>query len=244
MPYVVLSIIILYLQINIYNMNSKNIWKYGFNWGSIIGGAVFVYHIIGFFLKVDFSFIWSLIGTFIIVFGVGWAMINYKKNIIKENLKFGRLFGLGTIISLVISLFFTAYMVLYAAKLNPTYLDNILIQYQDMLDSMGSNLNIVDNPVFLKTINIFFFPSIYLGDFIGNLFYVLLFSIMLSRPMFGMPIQGQNRPSANDYIPYTDLKKEKDDEDKRENDDLGEMGEIETSKGDIGKEKEEKEDEK
>lgn len=189
-------------------MNSKNIWKYGFNWGSIIGGAIFVYHIIVFLLKIDTSFMWGLLGTFIIVFGMGWSVINYKKNIAKNNLKFGRIFGLGTIISLVISLFFTAYMVLYVAKLNPTYLDNFLIQYQDMLDSMGSNINVVDNPVFLKTINVFFFPSIYLGDLIGNLFYVLLFSIMLSRPMYRMPIQEQKRPSANDYMPYADSKKE------------------------------------
>ena len=105
-------------------MNSKNIWKYGFNWGSIIGGAIFVYHIIGFLLKIDTSFMWGLLGTFNIVFGMGRSVINYKKNIAKNNLKFGRIFGLGTIISLVISLFFTAYMVLYVAKLNPTYLDN------------------------------------------------------------------------------------------------------------------------
>lgn len=227
-------------------MNSKNIWKYGFNWGSIIGGAIFVYHIIGFFLKIDSSFMWGLLGTFIIVFGMGWAIINYKKNILKTNLKFGKVFGLGTIISLVISLFITAYMLLYTAKLNPTYLDNFLIQYQDMLDKMGSNINVIDNPIFLKTINVFFFPSIYLGNLIGNLFYVLLFSILLSSPVFGARIQEQKRPDANDYVPYTDMKKdddkvkeEKDDEDKRENDDLGEMGEIETSKGNIEKEKEE-----
>lgn len=232
-------------------MNSKNIWKYGFNWGSIIGGAIFVYHIIGFFLKIDTSFMWGLLGTFIIVFGMGWSVINYKKNIAKNNLKFGRIFGLGTIISLVISLFFTAYMVLYIAKLNPTYFDNFLIQYQDMLDSMGYNLNVVDNPAFLKTINVFFFPSIYIGDFIGNLFYVLLFSIMLSSSVFGARIQEQKRPSANDYVPYTDMKKEEDkvkedNEDEREKDDLEEMGEIETSKGNIEKEREEenKEDKK
>lgn len=217
-------------------MKSKNIWKYGFNWGSIIGGAFFVYHIIGFFLKIEANFIWGLLGTFIIVFGMGWSMINYKKGVLKENLKFGKFFALGTIMSLVISLFFIFFMVLYIAKLNTTYLDNFLLQYQDVLDSTGSEVDIVNNPLFMKTIRIVFFPSIYIFDFIGNLFYVLLFSFLLSRPTLGMPMQGSNRPSANDYVPYQDVKEEEkedkkeDGEDERENDDVEEIGAIESGK--------------
>lgn len=232
-------------------MKNKNIWKYGFNWGSIIGGAFFVYHIIGFFLKIDTSFIWGLLGTFIIVFGMGWSMVNYKKNILKENLKFGKFFALGTIMSLVISIFFLFFMVLYVAKLNTTYLDNFLLQYQDVLDSAGSEVDIVNDPLFMKTIRIFFFPSIYIFDFIGNLFYVLLFSFLLSRPTIGMQ-KVQNRPNPNDYVPYQEVKEEdKEDEedenkrtneDERENDDIEEIGAIESSKGKIQEDdKEEKE---
>lgn len=230
-------------------MKSKNIWKYGFNWGSIIGGAFFVYHIIGFFLKIEANFLWGLLGTFIIVFGMGWSMINYKKSVLKENLKFGKFFALGTIMSLVISLFFVLFMVLYVAKLNTTYLDNFLLQYQDVLDSAGSEVDIVNDPLFMKTIKLFFLPSIYIFDFIGNLFYVLLFSFLLSRPTIGMPMQGPNRPGANDYVPYEDVKKEEekkdkkeDGEDERENDDVEEIGAIESGKEKMqGDNKEEKE---
>jgi hypothetical protein len=227
-------------------MKSKNIWKYGFNWGSIIGGAFFVYHIIGFFLKIEANFLWGLLGTFIIVFGMGWSMVNYKKNVLKENLKFGKFFALGTIMSLFISIFFLFFMFLYVAKLNTTYLDNFLLQYQDVLDSAGSEVDIVNDPLFMKTIRIFFFPSIYIFDFIGNLFYVLLFSFLLSRQGIGMS-NVQNRPDANDYVPYQDVKKEEEkdveqDEDERENDDIEEIGAIESGKGKTKEDdKEEKE---
>jgi len=227
-------------------MKSKNIWKYGFNWGSIIGGAFFVYHIIGFFLKIEANFLWGLLGTFIIVFGMGWSMVNYKKNVLKENLKFGKFFALGTIMSLFISIFFLFFMFLYVAKLNTTYLDNFLLQYQDVLDSAGSEVDIVNDPLFMKTIRIFFFPSIYIFDFIGNLFYVLLFSFLLSRQGIGMS-NVQNRPDANDYVPYQDVNKEEEkdveqDEDERENDDIEEIGAIESGKGKTKEDdKEEKE---
>lgn len=228
-------------------MKSKNIWKYGFNWGSIVGGAFFLYHVFGFLFKIETNFLWSFLGTFVVVFGMGWAMVNYRKNVMKMNLKFGKLFSIGAIMSIFISLFLSLFMVIYIAKLNPTYLDGFLIQYQDILDQMGSEIDAFD-PLIIKTIKAVLIPSIYIFDYIGNLFYVLILTLVLSRPTLANQIN-RNSPNPNDYVPYQDLKKEEENEiesedvvdekdeedvsnqqDEREDDDVHETGEIESSK--------------
>lgn len=197
-------------------MKSKNIWKYGFNWGSIVGGIYFLYNLLGFLMKIESSIFWSLLGTFIIVFGLGWAMANYKKNIAKENLSFGKYFSIGTVMCLVIALFVTLYMTIYTLKLNPLFYDNLLIQYQDMLDAMGLKINVLDNSEFQRLFQISFLPSSYISTFIGNLFYVLLLSFLLSRPTFGAPNQTPNNQNYNDYVPYKDVKEDTSEDDEKE----------------------------
>lgn len=193
-------------------MKSRNIWKYGFNWGSIVGGIYFFYNLLGFILKIESSFFWSLLGTFIIVFGLGWVMLNYKRNIVKENLSFGKYFSIGTIMCLVIALFVTLYMTIYTLKLNPLFYDNLFVMYQDMFDKMGFEINVVDNTQFQKMFQISFLPSTYISTFIGNLFYVLLLAFLFSRPTFGIQNQTPNNQNFNDYVPYEDVKKEENQE--------------------------------
>ncbi|MBP1644479.1 MAG: hypothetical protein H6Q16_54 [Bacteroidetes bacterium] len=197
-------------------MKSKNIWKYGFNWGSIVGGIYFLYNLLGFLMKIESSIFWSLLGTFIIVFGLVWAMANYKKNIAKENLSFGKYFSIGTVMCLVIALFVTLYMTIYTLKLNPLFYDNLLIQYQDMLDEMGLKINVLDNSEFQRLFQISFLPSSYISTFIGNLFYVLLLSFLLSRPTFGAPNQTPSNQNYNDYVPYKDVKEDTSEDDEKE----------------------------
>ena len=189
-------------------MKSKNIWNYGFNWGSIVGGIYFLYNLLGYLMKIESSFFWSLLGTFIIVFGLGWAMANYKRNVAKENLSFGKYFSIGTVMCLVIALFVTLYMTIYTLKLNTLFYDNLLLQYQDMFDQMGLEINVLENKDFQRFSQISFLPSIYISTFIGNLFYVLLLSFLLSRPTFGAPNQTQNNQKDNDYVPYKDVKED------------------------------------
>lgn len=188
-------------------MKNKNIWIYGFNWGSIIGGAFFFYRILGYSMNLEMSFFWSFIGSFIVVFGMGWSMVNYRKNIVKTNLKFGRYFSIGAIMSIFISLFTTLFMMVYIWKLNPIYLDNFLVQMQEIYDQMGYGIEIYDNPNIYKMVKIVFFPSTFIFDYIGNLFYVLIVSMVISRPMMGQAMM-QNRPNPNDYVPYKDINKE------------------------------------
>ncbi|MCK9163922.1 MAG: DUF4199 domain-containing protein [Bacteroidales bacterium] len=188
-------------------MKSKNIWNYGFSWGSIIGGAYFFYHLIGYALDIETNFLWSFLGTFIVVFGLGWSMVNYRKNILKDNMKFGKFFSIGAVISVFISLFTTLFMVLYIGKLNPNYLDNFFVQLQDVYDQMGYEIDVYDNPLVIKTIKIVLFPFMLIFDYIGNLFYSLLVSLVVSRPLMGQP-RVHNRPNPNDYVPYQESKKE------------------------------------
>ncbi|MDD2530264.1 MAG: DUF4199 domain-containing protein [Bacteroidales bacterium] len=187
-------------------MKSKNIWKYAFNWGSIIGGIYLLYRLIGFFLKLETSFLWSLIGTFILVFGMGWAMINYKKNVLRQNITFGKFFAIGTIMSLVIAFFSTLFLTIYAVKLNPSFLDDFLMQYQELLDSVDPSINVYENEEFRSIIQAVFIPSNYVFSFIGNLFYVLILSLLLTRPSFGANIQPLDKD--NDYVPYKEVSEE------------------------------------
>ncbi|MDD2192805.1 MAG: DUF4199 domain-containing protein [Bacteroidales bacterium] len=228
-------------------MKSKNIWNYGFSWGSIIGGAYFFYHLIGYALSIETNFFWSFIGTFVIVFGMGWAMVNYRKNIIKDNMKFSKSFSIGAIMSIFISLFTTLFMVIYIGKLNPIYLDNFLVQYQDILDQMGSQIDVFEDPLILKTIKIVLFPSMFIFDYLGNIFYSLLVSLVVSRPLIGQPMP-IHRPEKNDYVPYKDVKEEEMEknehgEDERGNDDVDEIGAVESSKGTYSKEDKETDNE-
>jgi hypothetical protein len=204
-------------------MNSKNIWKYGFNWGSIIGGIYFLYRLLGNLLNFETSLLWSFLGLLIILFGLVWAMINYKRNVAKENLKFGKYFSIGAIMSLFMSLFLTLFMALYITKLNPTYLDDFLLTYQDFLDASGNNINIIDNPKFIRAIEIAFLPFSYVFSFLGYLFYVLIIALLLSYFNLGNTRRSSNTSSNNDYIPYQEIKEEKSEEDIPEN-------EIESSK--------------
>ncbi len=221
-------------------MKSKNIWNYGFSWGSIIGGAYFFYHIIGYALNIETNFFWSFIGTFVIVFGMGWAMVNYRKTFIEEKMKFSKFFSIGAIMSIFISLFTTLFMVIYIGKLNPSYLDNFLVQYQDILDQMGSQIDVFEDPLILKTIKVVLFPSMFIFDYIGNIFYSLLVSLVVSRPLISQPMS-IHRPDKNDYVPYQEVKEEEIEvkehgEDERGNDDIDEIGAIESSKGIHSKE--------
>lgn len=188
-------------------MKNKNIWNYGFSFGSIIGGAYFFYHIIGYALNIETNFFWSFIGTFVIVFGMGWTMVNYRKNIIKDNMKFSKFFSIGAIMSIFISLFTTLFMVIYIGKLNPSYLDNFLVQYQSILSEMGSDIDVFEDALIQKTIKIVLFPSMFIFDYIGNIFYSLLVSLVVSRPLIGQPMT-INRPRKNDYVPYQEIKEE------------------------------------
>lgn len=188
-------------------MNSKNIWKYGFNWGSIVGGTYFFGRVIGFYLKIENSFFWGLLVSFVIVFGLGYAMINYRRKVMQNNVvKFSRLFAIGTLMSVFISLFTTLFMLLYITKLNPEYFSDFMSQYMKMMQSSSSSygVQITDYSMVENIVKIGFIPIGYITDFIGNLFYVLLLSwLMSSSPMVRRNSMPPRNPE-NDYTPYQD----------------------------------------
>jgi len=187
-------------------MNSKNIWKYGFNWGSVVGGAYFLGRVIGFYLKIESSFFWGLLVSFIIVFGLGYAMINYRRNVSQtQEIKFSRFFAIGTVMSLFISLFTTLFMVLYVTKLNPEYFSDFMSSYMKVMQSSSYGIQIKDYSIIENIVKIGFIPVGYVTDFIGNLFYVLLLSWLMSsiartRGNYTLP-----HNLDNDYTPYKDV---------------------------------------
>lgn len=187
-------------------MNSKNIWKYGFNWGSIVGAAYFLGRIIGFYLKIENSFFWGLLVSFIIVFGLGYAMLYYKRSISpKEEIKFGKYFAMGTVMSLFMSLFTTLFMLLYVTKLNTGYFSDFMSSYMKVMQGSSYGIQITDYSMIERIVKIGFIPVGYVTDFIGNLFYVLLLSWLFSstqkRRNYTYP---QNLD--NEYMPYKDMK--------------------------------------
>lgn len=212
-------------------MKSENIYKYAFNWGSAIGAVFFVYMLLGFILKLDNNFLWDFLGSIIVIFGTAWAMTNYKRNIIKKEIGFSRLFLLGTISSLVVSFFTLLYMILYIIKLDPNYFNNIVEFSQDIFEQSGSNVDVLNDKTVLNTMQIIIFPSIFIADFIGNLFYTLLLSILIS-------LQRTIPPTPDKYNDYTPYKK---DEEKKEDIEIeSDGGETEINEGDKKQNNEEK----
>lgn len=179
-------------------MKNKNIWVYGFNWGSIIGGSLLVLNVLGFFLGFMDSFLWGLLTSLVFIFGMVWTITNYKKNIIKTDMKFSRLFLLGMISAFIISFFHMLYMMIFVYKLNPTYFDDFLVLYQDILNSMKFDLVLEDEPDMVRAIERALIPSFFIANFIGNLFYVLLISILISFQKQVIPTPNPNQ----DYTPY------------------------------------------
>lgn len=188
-------------------MKSENIYKYAFNWGSAIGAVFFVYMLLGFILKLDNNFLWDFLGSIIVIFGTAWAMTNYKRNIIKKEIGFSRLFLLGTISSLVVSFFTLLYMILYIIKLDPNYFNNMVEFSQDIFEQSGSNVDVLNDKTVLNTMQILIFPSIFIADFIGNLFYTLLLSILIPLQRTLPPTPDKN----NDYTPYKKNEEDKED---------------------------------
>lgn len=205
-------------------MKDRNIWIYGFNWGSIIGAGILIFKLIGYYIELEQSFIWNMLTSLIFIFGFSWIITNYKRNIIKENLKFSRLFLLGFIASLLVSLFHVFYMTIYMSRLEPSYFNDFLILYQDILNEMGSGLVLSDEIIYL--IEKMLLPLFYIANLIGNLFYVLLISILISMQRMLPNIPSEN----NDYSPYNSFPPEENNEEQQEQQDNEEQEEQQDNK--------------
>ncbi|MDR0971037.1 MAG: DUF4199 domain-containing protein [Bacteroidales bacterium] len=201
-------------------MNSKNIWKYGFNTGSLIGGAYFLYNIASVLFAFEANVIWRFLGSFIIIFGFGWALTNYRKNVYKEKLTFSKAFSLGAVISLIMTLIYAIFQILLVVQLNPNFLDDYVVLSQQTLEQMNYDTALIYDETMVSALKTMYMPFELIRDYIGNLFCLLLVILVLSQMLFSSSQNDNEKPNDNnDYVPYKDVTKENE-ETENQNEDL------------------------
>ncbi len=181
-------------------MKDQNIWKYGFNWGSIIGAGIFLTRILGHYFGGEGGIFWPFLASIVFIFGTAWMINNYGRNIIKEKMKFSRMLLLGFISSLVVSFFHVLYMIVYINKLNPGFFNEMLAQYE----KLGINIDVYSDTNIANAIEFAMYPATYVIELISNTFYILMIAGIITlqnRPNYRG--SNPNIPPRSDYTPYT-----------------------------------------
>src|SRR5574344_1971897 len=86
----------------------------------------------------------------------------------------------GFIACLVIAFFYVIYFVVRITKLDVLFLDNYLNEMITQLKPMGIDYSKVMTPNNKSFFEIAFFVSLYIGNIISNMFYILLLSWFMS----------------------------------------------------------------
>lgn len=160
--------------------DTKEYMLHSFRYGSIIGFFTFIYYILGFYLNWEKSGWFDDVYFFIDIAMIAWMMIAYKKNQPDNQVKFSRYIMVGFISCLVIAFFYVIYFVVRITKLDVLFLDNYLNEMITQLKPMGIDYSKVMTPNNKSFFEIAFFVSLYIGNIISNMFYILLLSWFMS----------------------------------------------------------------
>ena len=94
---------------------------------------------------------------------------------------FGRSLGLLSLVSLVMSLFFTLYTVVLIAKINPSLIQDALNQMAVLADGYGDYADVLNDDGVYRIVEVAFVFSNFFFDFLGNFFYSLLIAFVFTR---------------------------------------------------------------
>jgi uncharacterized membrane protein YhdT len=179
--------------------STKEYMQHSFRFGSLIGFVTFIYYVVGFYLGFEKGQWFDDVYFFIEIAMIAWMMVAYKKTQIDNRVKFSRYFMLGLIASLVISLFYVIYFVVRVTKLDVLFFDNYMNEAITQLKTMGIDYSKVFTQQNKPFFEVVFFISIYIGNLISNLFYVLLLSwfMSLNNRMYNMNNRNNNQNNNN-----------------------------------------------
>lgn len=159
--------------------------KFAFYWGSVFGCAVFLLNVLFSVFTHGGSFLQKLLYSLLVVFGLVFSVVKFRAANPERLAKFSSALGLLTLVSLVMSLFYTLYSAVLIFKIEPTMLQDAMNQViaQSGDDELYSLL--LDNDsIFAITQVAFLFANFFI-DFLGNFFYALLIALIFTRNSAG-----------------------------------------------------------
>lgn len=155
--------------------------KFAFYWGSVFGGAVFLYQVLSALLHFSGNFFQTLLYSLITISSLIFTYTKYRRSNPSLSPGFGRSLGLLTLVSLTMSLFFALFSVVQIAKLNPTMIQEALNQMSVQMEDYGMSMAVFENDNMYKVLQASFIFSSFFFDFLGNFFYSLLIAFMFTR---------------------------------------------------------------
>ena len=169
-------------------MRKEKYAAYSFRIGSAIGGIVFLYHILMFFFAKDAPNITRFIYMAIFIAGLSYVFVNYRRNIaMRSNVAFGRLMAIGTIVSLMVSLFYALFITVLIYKLDISFVQNIAEKSALMLEKMGMDASIYRNEGMQAMMQAAYPYMMFFWDFIGSVLLSLILSFFVSRTNTPLP---------------------------------------------------------
>lgn len=173
--------------------------KFACYWGSIFGSVIFLYQVLSVWLHFSGTFFQTLLYSLMVVFAMIFAYTKFRQTNGNGYLSFGRGLGLLSLMSLLMSAFFTLFAFVLVVKLDPAMLQEQINQVATVLENSNIDTSLLENEKFYTVIQVSFVFFNFLFDFIGNFFYALLISLVFSRnntPRFENP---NRREDTNPY---------------------------------------------
>ncbi len=155
--------------------------KFGFYYGTIFGGGAFLYHLLAQYIGFNTNFFYGLIYSFFVLFSLMWIMKKYiSLQEPEKEIGFSTFMKLGTIFSLVISFFYLVFSFARIEFIDPNIMNMMVEISEEVAAEMG--MSTVD---FAGADSIYLYVSFlltnFLGDFLGNMFYVLILALILKN---------------------------------------------------------------
>ncbi len=159
----------------------KGFSRFAFYWGSVFGCGVFLFQILSAVLHFSGNFFLTLAYSLIVISSLIFVYTKFRRDNPSLQPGFGRSLGLLTLVSLVMSLFFTLYTVVLIAKINPSLIQDALNQMAVLADGYGDYADVLNDDGVYRIVEAAFVFSNFFFDFLGNFFYSLLIAFLFTR---------------------------------------------------------------
>lgn len=159
----------------------KGFSRFAFYWGSVFGCGVFLFQILSAVLHFSGNFFQTLAYSLIVISSLIFVYTKFRRENPSLQPGFGRSLGLLSLVSLVMSLFFTLYTVVLIAKINPSLIQDALNQMAVLAEWYGDYAEVLQDDGVYRIVEVAFVFSNFFFDFLGNFFYSLLIAFMFTR---------------------------------------------------------------
>src|SRR5574344_2593051 len=132
--------------------NKTSLAKFACYWGSIFGSVIFLYQVLSVWIHFSGTFFQTLLYSLIVVFAMIFAYTKFRQTVGGGYLSFGRGLGLLSLMSLLMSAFFTLFAFVLVAKLDPSMLQEQINQVATLLESNDMDTSFLEEERFYTII--------------------------------------------------------------------------------------------